>query len=153
MHANAARYVVLIGLVAATAIALVVSLRGNFLYGYSLGQTDEKRLLFAWANVGADLWKAFGPIAVSLPWRSRQRRTAIGALLTWLRCLVFDINSALGIYVQDRATLIGGKETMHASLRDAQAELSELETKLQARNAGRATSEIDADIAAVLAAP
>lgn len=153
MHANAARFIVLAALVTATGIVLLVSLRGNFLYGYSLGQTDEKRLLFAWANVGADLWKAFGLIAVSLLWRSSQRRTAIGALLTWLMCLVFGINSALGIYVHDRATLVGGKETLHASLRDAQAELSELESKLRARGVQRATSEIDADIAAILARP
>ena len=58
----------------------IISLRGNYLYGYGIGQTDEKRLLFAWANVAADVWKAFGLVAVSMLWRARQWRLALVAL-------------------------------------------------------------------------
>ena len=47
------RWVVLAALSLATGVMFAVSLRGNYLFGYSLGQNDEKRQLFAWANVAA----------------------------------------------------------------------------------------------------
>jgi hypothetical protein len=130
---------------------LFVSLRGNFLYGYSLGQSDEKRLLFGWANVAADIWKAFGLIAVALLWRAKRRRAVLGASVAWLMCLVFGINSALGIYAQDRATLIGGKQAAHATYAEAQEQLASIEDRLRAYPRQRSTAVIDADIGAVLA--
>src|ERR1700681_4668076 len=74
---------VLVALTLATGVMLLVSLRGNFLFGSSLGQTEEKRMLFGWANVGADVWKAFGLIAVSKLWRTKHRRAAAAASLAW----------------------------------------------------------------------
>ncbi len=147
------RWIVLLGLSLATGLMLVVSLRGNFLYGYSLGQTDEKRLLFAWANVGADVWKAFGLIAVSLLWRARHRRAALSAGIAWSMCLLFGINSALGIYVQDRAALTGTREATYASYADAEKQLAALEQRLDKRPPTRAPGEINAAIEAVLARP
>ena len=60
----------------ATAVIYVVSLRGNYLYGHSLGQTPEKRELFAWANVAADIW-SFELVAVLLLWRSHKRMSLV----------------------------------------------------------------------------
>jgi hypothetical protein len=71
-----------------------VSVRGNYLFGYGLGQTPEKRELFAWANVAADVWKAFGLVAVSALWREKRRRGALIASIAWFGCLLFGINSA-----------------------------------------------------------
>ena len=147
------RWVVLLGLSLATGLMLVVSLRGNFLYGYSLGQTNENRLLFAWANVGADVWKAFGLIAVSLLWRAKHRRAAFFASIAWLMCLLFGINSALGIYVQDRAALTGTRAATYASYTDAEKQLAALEQRLQERPTTRTPGEINAAIDAVLARP
>ena len=45
------RWIVVAALAVATGAMFVISMRGNYLYGYSIGQTDEKRALFAWANV------------------------------------------------------------------------------------------------------
>ena len=147
------RWIVLLGLSLATALMLAVSLRGNFLYGYSLGQTDEKRLLFAWANVGADVWKAFGLITVSLLWRAKHRRAALFASIAWLMCLLFGINSALGIYVQDRAALTGTRAAIYASYADVEKQLAALEQRLHKRPTTRAPGEISAAIDAVLARP
>lgn len=145
------RWCVIAALSVATVLVLGVSLRGNFLYGYALGQTEEKKLLFAWANVGIDLWKAFGLIAVGTLWRTRQYRAAIGAAMAWLLCLFFGLNSALGIYVQDRTTLIGGKEAAHTGYREAESELASIEAKLRARGAHRGSREIEAEIASIRA--
>lgn len=147
------RWIVLVGLSLATGLMLAVSLRGNFLYGYSLGQTDEKRLLFAWANVGADVWKAFGLIAVSLLWRAERRRAALFASIAWLMCVLFGINSALGIYVQDRAPLTGTRAATYASYTDAEKQLTALEQRLHERPTTRTPGEISAVIDAVLARP
>ncbi len=144
------RWIVLLGLSLATGLMLAVSLRGNFLYGYSLGQTDENRLLFAWANVGGDVWKAFGLIAVSLLWRAKHRRAAFFASVAWLMCLLFGINSALGIYVQDRSALIGGKQAAHTTYRERETELGDIEQKLRVRNVQRSAREIEAQIVSIL---
>lgn len=147
------RWIVLLGLSLATGLMLAVSLRGNFLYGYSLGQTDEKRLLFAWANVGADVWKAFGLIAASVLWRAAHRRAALFASIAWLMCLLFAINSALGIYVQDRAALTGTRAATYASYTDAEKQLAALEQRLHERPTTPTPGEINAAIDAVLARP
>lgn len=70
------RWLVLAALSLATAVMFAVSRRGNYLFGYSIGQSDEKRWLFGWANVAADVWKAFGLIAVTMLWRTKHRRCA-----------------------------------------------------------------------------
>src|SRR5438046_1341241 len=92
------RWAVLAALSVATAVMFGVSMRGNYLFGYGLGQTPEKRELFAWANVAADVWKAFGLLAVSMLWRSKHRRAASFASVAWFACLLFGVNSALGVY-------------------------------------------------------
>lgn len=147
------RWVVLAALCLATGLMLAVSVRGNYLFGYSLGQTDEKRQLFGWANVAADVWKAFGLIAVSLLWRAKHRRAASFASIAWLMCLLFGINSALGIYVQDRATLTGAREATHLTYTEAQQELAGLEERLRGRAQHRSSAEIEAATNAVLGRP
>ena len=147
------RWIVLAALSLATAVMFAVSIRGNYLYGVSLGQTPEKRELFGWANVAADMWKAFGLIAVSLLWRTQHRRAASIASVGWLMCLLFGINSALGIYVQDRAALTGTREARHATFKVAEKELGSIEEKLRRRAQERSLGEIDAAINSVLGRP
>ena len=114
-------------LVLATATMFVVSLRGNFLFGYGIGQTPEKRQLFAWANVAADVWKAFGLIVLTVLWRNRHRRMAVIGGLAWFACLLSGVNSAIGVYVHDRMTMTGARHAKHATYADAAKELAELE--------------------------
>lgn len=144
------RWVVLAGLSLATGVMFVVSMRSNYLFGYSLGQSDEKRQLFAWANVAADVWKAFGLIAVSMLWRTKHKRAASLAGLAWLMCLAFGVNSALGIYVQDRTALTGTRETTHATYKDAEQELASVEPKLRGLTKHRSVGEVEAAINAIL---
>src|SRR5438046_1649198 len=89
------RWTVLVALSTSTALMYTISLRGNYLYGYALGQTQEKRELFAWANVAADLWKGFGLVAVVLLWRAHKRISLLAAA-TWLLCFATGVNSAIG---------------------------------------------------------
>jgi len=130
-----------------------VSVRGNYLFGYGLGQSPKKRELFAWANVAADVWKAFGLVAVSALWRDKRRRAASIASIAWFACLVFGINSALGVYVQDRVALVGSREATHATYRGAEAELAVVEAQLRTLAAHRGTGEVEAAINALLARP
>src|SRR5262245_60669411 len=121
--AQLSRWLAIAALTAATGTMFLISLRGNYLYGYGLGQTDEKRLLFAWANVAADVWKAFGLVAIGLLWRSRHRRLAFAASLAWFVCLLSGINSAIGVYVEDRTAQTGIRTSRHVALQDARREL------------------------------
>ena len=147
------RALVLLALTLATAIMFAVSVRGNYLFGYSLGQTAEKRELFAWASVAADVWKAFGLVAVGALWRHRHRRATLIACIAWLVCLLFGVNSSLGIYVHDRSQLTGARDATHSGYREAQAELQILDTQLQALPKHRSVGEVDAAINAKLARP
>jgi hypothetical protein len=68
----------------ATAAMLGISMRVNFLFGYSLGQTLERAEVFGWVSVISDLWKALGPICFIALFRAR-RQSGLPAYSTPLR--------------------------------------------------------------------
>jgi hypothetical protein len=150
---RAVRWLVIIALSVATAGMFLVSMRANYLYGRSIGQSAETQEALAWANVGADVWKGFGLIVVAALWRSRWRRAAITTGLTWFVCLLFSVSSAIGIYVQERTSLTGSREAKHASYEDARSELADVEGRLKALAQHRSVGEVEAAIAGVLARP
>lgn len=137
----------------ATTAMFLVSMRGNYLFGYEIGQTPEKRQLFAWANVAADIWKAFGLIALTVLWRNRHKRMALIGGVAWFVCLLSGVNSAIGVYVQDRMGVTGTREAKHATYKDAEKELGELEHKLKGLSAHRSAGQVEAAIAAVFNTP
>jgi hypothetical protein len=150
-HPQAVRCVVMIVLALATATMFAVSMRANYLYGYGIGQTPETQHAIAWANVGADLWKGFGLIAVVALWRTRSCHAAIAICATWLVCLSFSVSSAIGIYVQERTALTSGREAKHASYEDAKKELVEVEEKIRSLGQHRLAAQLEASIAGILA--
>src|SRR5262245_39233126 len=147
------RWLVIISLTIATVGMFLISMRANYLYGRGIGQTPETKEAIAWANVGADLWKGFGLIVVAALWRGGRRRAALATSLTWLVCLFFSVTSAIGIYVQERTALTGGRQVKHASYEDATKELADVETRLKRLGPQRSTAQVEAAIAAVLARP
>jgi len=147
------RLSVIVVLSLATAAMFLVSMRGNYLFGYSIGQSPEKRQLFAWANVAADIWKAFGLIVVTVLWRNRHRRIALIGGIAWFVCLLSGINSAIGVYLHDRMAVTGSREARHATYMDAAQELTELEEKLKGLPSHRSARQVEAAIAAALNAP
>lgn len=147
------RVAVISALSLATAAMFLVSMRGNYLFGYELGQTPEKQQLFAWANVAADVWKAVGLLALASLWRRRHRRIAIVGGIAWAACLTSGINSAISVYVKDRMTITSAREAGHASYAEAQNELADLEWKMSGVAVRRGVGQIEAAIAAVLNAP
>lgn len=150
---RAVRWLVILALSVATLGMFLISMRANYLYGRSIGQSPETQEALAWANVGADVWKAFGLIVVAALWRARWRRAALATALTWLVCLSFSASSAIGIYVQERTALTGGREARHASYEDARKELADIDAKRNNLASHRSAGEIDAAIATVLARP
>ncbi len=150
---RAVRWLVIFALSVATAGMFLISMRANYLYGRSIGQSPETQEALAWANVGADVWKGFGLIVVTVLWRARFRRAAITTGLTWFVCLSFSVSSAIGIYVQERTSLTGSREAKHVSYEDAQHELADVERKLEGLARHRSVGEVEAAIAGVLARP
>lgn len=151
--AKITRWIVVGALAVATGAMFIISLRGNYLYGYGIGQSDEKRLLFAWANVAADIWKAFGLVAITMLWRSKHRRVALTGSVAWFVCLLTGINSAIGVYVQDRTALTSAQESRHANYQDAERELADIDVRRAPLASLRSTAELDALIATALAKP
>jgi hypothetical protein len=147
------RWLVIIVLGAATAGMIAVSLRANYLFGYGFGQTPEKAQVFGWANVAADLWKVAGLIVITSLWRAGQGRYALSLMPIWLLCLVWGLASAVGVYAQDRTALIGGREAVAATYKDAETELEDIDAKLRGLKTQRSVAQVGAAIAAVLARP
>jgi hypothetical protein len=73
--------------------------------------------------------------------------------VAWFVCLLSGVNSAIGVYVQDRMVVTGLREAKHATYKDAEKELAELEQKLKGLASHGSTGQIEAAIAAVLTAP
>ncbi len=147
------RWLVILALSLATAGMFVISMRANYLYGRSIGQSPETQEALAWANVGADIWKAFGLIVVAALWRHRLRLAAVVTAMTWFVCLCFSVSSAIGIYVQERTTLTGGRAATHASYEDAKRQLENIEDQRRGLARHRSVGEAEAAIASVLARP
>jgi hypothetical protein len=68
-------------------------------------------------------------------------------------CLFSGINSAVGVYVQDREALTGMRGAQHATYRDAQKELGQVEEKLKGLGQHRSVQEVDAAISIILSRP
>jgi hypothetical protein len=147
------RWSVIIVLSAATAGMIAVSLRANYLFGYGFGQTPEKAQVFGWANVAGDLWKVSGLILITNLWRTDRKRLAVTLLPIWVLCLLWGLTGAIGVYAQDRTTLIGGRQVKAATLSEAEHEFQEIEAKLRAVRTERTVAQVDAAIAVVLARP
>jgi hypothetical protein len=150
---RAVRWLVILALSVATAGMFLISMRANYLYGRSIGQSPETQEALAWANVGADIWKGFALIVIATLLRNRSYRAAAATTLTWLVCLSFSVTSAIGIYVQERTSLTGSREAKHASYEDALKELASVEGKLKGLARHRSVGEVEAAIAGVLARP
>lgn len=148
----AVRWAVIIVLGLATAGMVAVSMRANYLFGYGLGQSPEKAQVFGWANVAVDLWKVSGLILIGGLWRTRRKWLAALFFPVWLLCLLWGMVGAIGVYAQDRTTLIGGRESAAVAYANAGREIAEIETKL-AGLTQRTIAQVDASIAAVLARP
>jgi hypothetical protein len=147
------RWLVIVMLGAATAGMVAVSLRANFLFGYGFGQTPDRAHVFGWANVAADLWKVGGLIVITSLWRADKKRCAVSLMPIWVLCVLCGLVGAIGVYAQDRTALIGGREAIAATYKDAERELAEIDAKLQTITTERSTVQVDAAIAAVMARP
>jgi hypothetical protein len=78
---------------------------------------------------------------------------ALIAVLAWGICLATGVNSAIGVYVQDRARLTGTREATHTTYTDAQRALARVEQRLHDLGPHRSVPQVEAAIAARLAQP
>jgi hypothetical protein len=66
------RWLFLIGGGLATAAMFVISMWLNFLFGYGLGQTPVRAVVFGCVSVIVDAWKGLGPIFILALARTRR---------------------------------------------------------------------------------
>lgn len=137
----------------ATSAMIAISMRLNFLFGYGLGQTPEKALVFGWVSVVADAWKALAPVFVVTLARDRRLPSAAAASVVWCACFVFSVSSALGIAIQDRSSITNAREALRTSHDEARSEIAELDSKRGGLSPHRSVGEVEAAIAGLLAQP
>jgi hypothetical protein len=137
----------------ATASMLAVSMRLNYIFGASLGQTPERAQAFGLVSVIADCWKAAAPIFIYSLVRAHRWPTAAMASVLWLACFAYAVSSALGLAALDRTALTGGRETVRAGYKDVVSQLRDHEGTRKALPAHRSVGEVEAAIGALLAQP
>jgi hypothetical protein len=132
---------------------LALSMLTNATFGYRFGTTAVTAGVFAAANVIADVWKGLGLIVVAGLVRERHRSIAGMLALLWLVALSFGVASSMGVYVQDRTAMVGGREAQQANLRDVERELANEEVKQRHNGVAGDATQIEAAIEAVFAKP
>ena len=147
------RMVTIVVLTTATIAMLLLSMLTNATFGYRFGNTALTAAVFAAANVIADIWKALGLIVIAGLLRQRHRLIAGLLFMLWTVALAFGVASSIGLYVQDRTALIGGRESQSATLRNVEQELAEEETKFRRLGVAGDVTQIEAAIEAMFAKP
>jgi hypothetical protein len=140
-------------LATATVAMLALSMLTNATFGYRFGTTAVTAAVFAAANVIADIWKGLGLIIVAGLLRERHCSVAGLLALLWIVALTFGVASSMGVYVQDRTAMVGGREAQQANLRDAERELAGEEEKQRHDGAAGDATQIEAAIEAVFSKP
>jgi hypothetical protein len=140
-------------LAAATVAMLALSMLTNATFGYRFGTTAITAGVFAAANVIADIWKGLGLIIVAGLLRERHHSVAALLTLLWIVALMFGVASSMGVYVQDRTAMVGGREAQKANLRDAERELTTEEEKQRQGGVAGDAVQIEAAIEAIFAKP
>lgn len=153
VEAPVLRMFTIVVLSTATVAMLMLSMLTNATFGYRFGNTAVTASVFAAANVIADIWKGLGLIVVAGLLRQRQRSIAGLLMMLWIVALIFGVASSMGLYVQDRTALIGGREAQAATLRNVERELTEEEARLQAVGVAGDVTQIEASIEALFAKP
>ena len=130
------RWFVIIVLGAATAGMIAVSLRANYLFGYGFGQTPKRRR----SSAGRTSRPICGKSADSSSSRACGARSrsafALSLMPIWVLCLLWGLAGAIGVYAQDRTALIGGREAVAATYKDAERELEEIDAQVASTEDG-----------------
>ncbi|MGA7323542.1 MAG: hypothetical protein WBX25_03420 [Rhodomicrobium sp.] len=137
----------------ATAAMLLISMRLNFLFGFSLGQSAERAWVFGCVSVISDAWKGLGPVLILTLMGRRRWPSAFGGALIWIVCFIYSMSSALGVAIEDRTARTGGREALQLNYADAENEIAHLEAKRKGLRAHRSSNEIQAVIDARFARP
>ena len=137
----------------ATAAMLCISMRVNFLFGYSSGQTPERAEVFGWVSVISDFWKALGPIFVVALLREKRQWATAAACTIWAACLLYSVTSAVGAAIEDRSGRTGNRETVVMNYEELTADAKRLEEKRNSLREHRAASIVEAAIKAVFTRP
>ena len=125
----------------------------NFLAGHELGRSHQEAYVFAALGVGADGWKALGPVFIVALLRSHRRAIATIAAVVWIACFVVAVSGALGLAAKNRTAMSDARVSTRSSFDAITRDLRALEIRQNQLGAHRTQGEIDAHIATVLARP
>jgi len=137
----------------ATAAMLYISMRVNFSFGYSLGQTPERAEVFGSVSVISDLWKALSPIFIVALFRAKRKWATIAASAIWAACFLYSVTSAVGAAIEDRSSRTGNRDTIVMNYDEFTADVKRLEEKRNSLRAHRPAPIVEAAIDALLMRP
>ena len=136
-----------------TAAMLYISMRINFFFGYSLGQTPERAEVFGSVSVISDCWKALGPIFIVALFREKRQWTTAAASAIWAACFLYSVTSAVGAAIEDRSSRTGNREAIVMNYDEFTADAKRLEERRNGLRAHRPAPIVEAAINALLLRP
>ena len=114
----------------------------NFLAGHELGRSPEEAYVFAALGLGADGWKALGPVFIVALLRSHRRVIATLAVVVWIACFVVAVSGALGLAAKNRTAMTDARASTRSSFDVITRDLRELEIKRNRLGAQRTQGEM-----------
>lgn len=125
----------------------------NFLSGYGFGRTSQEAIVLALLGVAADGWKSIGPIFIVGLYRTRHFVVLLAAAIVWFACFAVAVTAAVGMIGQTRASIVAERDALHSKYETRRGKLQELRARRSQQSIARSSSELEAEIAVVLARP
>lgn len=134
---------------AIAASLFAISALMNFRFGTSLGADVSDQLLYGWASLSADGFKALLPFLIIGLWRSRRWLlvTAAGAL--WGLCVAWSLASAVGFASTTRDAAAAERRAVQSEAASLRQRAARLEAQIAQAGPQRDPAAVAAEIDAV----
>ena len=139
-----------LGLIAAVVLAVVSGVM-NWRFGFSLGKTETDGLVYAWAAVGADVFKIASPFFFFGALAHRRWAVAVAAALVWVVTTAFALTGAFGHAALNRLDTAGQRTLASTAYKDHRADLKRYQDQLSWLPPHRAAAAVKAEMEALKA--
>ena len=123
--------------IACTLAVIGLSMAMNFAFGYGLGTSPAKARILGSLSVACDGLKALLPLFIAWQWSEGRRLAALAGLLLFPLLLAYGTASAIGFAAENRAYLVGSRDSQNATLDAAIADVAMARQRLAATHAAR----------------
>ena len=137
----------------ATVAMMAVSIWMNYSYNSSGASSVESGRVVGGVSIVIDIFKSALLPCVVMLWCARWKAIASVVSVLWAGALIFGMYSAIGFAGQERGSVIGSREAVVETYKDAKSDVEKIRAKLDWLKKHRSVSELEATISGRLARP